>query len=258
MPWTKKSAIKELNELIAETHLIAKQGRTSPEFMRWYLRCVSFLEEVFGGASKYSVFFKTLKFQASGQFFLQGWDLDQELRQRNQQGFIDDLNRCVGIFQGAIDELKRKPLAELYQGKNTPKESSMLVKIVSLAERKLRKVIRAVPKLEKDIQNAFEDLLIGADIQYQRENPHIAYSSKNYIPDFSFPKIDLALDVKLCANPAREKQIIAEMNDDIMAYKTKFGNVAFVIYDVGMIRDVDRFTTEFSNRDDVLITVVKH
>jgi hypothetical protein len=43
-----------------------------------------------------------------------------------------------------------------------------------------------------------------------------------------------------------------------MAYKTKFGNVAFIIYDVGMIRDVDRFTAEFSCRDDVLITVVKH
>ena len=43
-----------------------------------------------------------------------------------------------------------------------------------------------------------------------------------------------------------------------MAYKTKFGNINFVIYDVGMIRDVDRFAAEFVNRDDVLIAIVKH
>jgi len=115
-----------------------------------------------------------------------------------------------------------------------------------------------VPQKEKEVQDAFENLLIGADIAYRREFPHIAYSSKNYVPDFSVDKIDLALDVKLCAKDGREKEIIAEMNDDIMAYKTKFGNVAFVIYDVGIIRDTDRFTAEFSNRDDVLIAMVKH
>jgi len=157
-----------------------------------------------------------------------------------------------------MDELKRKPLTEVYRGKDTPKESSMLIKIVSLAARKLRTVIRAKPKREKDVQDALENLLVGADILYKREHPHIPYSSKNYVPDFSFEKIDLALDVKLCAKLGREKEMIAEMNDDIMAYKSMFGNIAFVIYDLGFIRDADRFTDEFSSRDDVLITVVKH
>ena len=64
--------------------------------------------------------------------------------------------------------------------------------------------------------------------------------------------------MKLCVSDSREKELIAEMNDDIMAYKTKYGNIAFVIYDVGKIRDADRFTSEFSQRDDVLIRVVKH
>ena len=127
----------------------------------------------------------------------------------------------------------------------------------TLAEYKLRKVIRTIPKREKEVQDAFENLLVGADIPYQREHPHIAYSSKKYIPDFSFERIDLAIDMKLCAKDLREKQIIAEMNDDIMAYKTKFGNIAFFIYDIGMIRDVERFTAEFSQSNDIFIRVIK-
>jgi hypothetical protein len=258
MSWTKQAAKKELEALIRETQVVAEHGNASPEFIRWYLRAATFLDEVFGGSSKLVMVFRSLKFQASGSFFPQTWDIQGALDKRHYVAFLDDLNRAIGIFQAALDELLRKSLSEVYHGKNTPKESSTLIRIISLADRRLRKTIRNVPQKEKDVQDAFEVLLIGADIPYRREHPHIAYSSKEYVPDFSFERIDLALDVKLCARDSREKKIIAEINDDIMAYKTKFGNVAFVIYDIGMIRDVDRFTSEFGTKDDVLITVVKH
>jgi hypothetical protein len=226
--------------------------------MRWYLRVATLLEEVFGPASKYYHFFKAVRFYAAGGFILQAWDLQAALDHRHNEGFIDGLNKCIGIFEACIDELERNPISKVYQAKDTPKESSVLIKIMTLADRKLRKTVRSIPQREKDIQDAFENLLIGADMLYRREHPHIAYSSKAYVPDFTFEKIDLALDVKLCAKGAREKEMIAELNDDIMAYKTKFGNVMFVIYDVGMIGDVDRFTSEFKTRDDVIITIIKH
>jgi hypothetical protein len=253
-----KSAIKELEELIDGAQHVADQGRSSPEFMRWYLRAATFLEEVFGPASKYYLFFKTVQFHASGNFIIQAWDLQAALDSRHQEGFIDGLNKCVGIFQACIDELERNPISKLYRAKDTSKESSELIKIISLADRKLRKVVRSIPQHEKEIQDAFESLLIGADIPHRREHPHIAYSSKTYVPDFSFDKIDLVVDVKLCAKRSREKEIIAELNDDIMAYKTKFGNTLFIIYDVGIIRDVDRFASEFTTRDDVVIRIIKH
>ena len=258
MPYTTKAAIKELEELIEGAQEVANQGRNSPEFMRWYLRAAAFLEEVFGPASKYYSFFKAVKFYASGSFFIQAWDLQAAMDQRHHEGFIDGLNRAIGIFQACIDELERNPISKVYRAKDTPKESSALIKIMTLADRKLRKIVRNSPQREKEIQDAFENLLIGADIPYRREFPHIAYSSKTYVPDFTFEKIDLALDVKLCAKGTREKEMIAEMNDDIMAYKTKFGNIMFVIYDVGIIRDVDRFTSEFKTRDDVIVTIIKH
>lgn len=56
----------------------------------------------------------------------------------------------------------------------------------------------------------------------------------------------------------REKEIIAEINDDILAYGTKYGNQIFIVYDNGNIRDVERFCNTFENNEGVLVRVVKH
>ena len=101
-------------------------------------------------------------------------------------------------------------------------------------------------------------MLIGADIPYGRGVDSIEYSSKTYIPDFSLPKINLAVEVKLCNRDGREKEIIAEINDDILAYQTKYENLLFIIYDSGYIRDKDRFSSSFEEHGNVTIRVVKH
>lgn len=126
----------------------------------------------------------------------------------------------------------------------------------SLSEHKLRKVIRTKPEREKEIQDQFENLLIGADIDFEREGPHIDYSSKAYIPDFSFNSIDLAVEIKLCKT--EEKTFIQQINDDILAYKTKFNNLLFIIYDLGVIRDVDTFKQSFEETENVIVHVIKH
>jgi hypothetical protein len=46
------------------------------------------------------------------------------------------------------------------------------------------------------------------------------------------PKIDSALEIKFCGNLNREKSIIPEINDDILAYQTKYRNIFFVVYDI--------------------------
>ena len=128
--------------------------------------------------------------------------------------------------------------------------------IINLGEKKLRKLIREIPSKEKEIQDKFEDLLIANDIEYAKEFPHILYSSKQYIPDFSFEKLNLAVEVKLCK--AEEKLLIAQLNDDILAYRTKFKNILFIIYDLGTIRDLDNFKHSFDEYEDVIVQVVKH
>ena len=132
------------------------------------------------------------------------------------------------------------------------------MRVIALAERKLRKGIRAVPEKEREVQDAFETLLIGADIPHSREGESIEYSSKKYIPDFTIDRADLAIDLKLCAAATHEKSIIAEINDDILAYGTKYGNLLFVVYDCGFIRDTDKFSGVFESSGAVYVRVVKH
>jgi hypothetical protein len=69
---------------------------------------------------------------------------------------------------------------------------------------------------------------------------------------------DLAIDLKLCSCDGREKEIIVELNDDILGYKAQFGNVLFIVYDLGLNRDVELFTSAFEVHANVLVRVVKH
>jgi hypothetical protein len=122
----------------------------------------------------------------------------------------------------------------------------------------LRKVIRNQPTKEREVQDSLENLLIGADITFSREAENIEYSSKTYKPDFTIKQLDLAIEVKLCARDGREKEIIAEINDDILAYQTRYGNILFIIYDVGQIRDSEKFSASFEAHQNVIVRVVKH
>jgi hypothetical protein len=58
------------------------------------------------------------------------------------------------MLLAALDDLERRGIATVYDGKDTPAESSALVKIITLIERKLRKAIRERPEKEKQIQDA--------------------------------------------------------------------------------------------------------
>jgi hypothetical protein len=153
----------------------------------------------------------------------------------------------------ASDQLARKDLELVYEGKGTGPESSSIIRVLNLAS-KVRKLIRDRPEQEK----AFEDLLVGADLAYSREAQRIEYSSKTYVPDFTIRKLDLAIEIKLCNRESREKEIIAEINDDILAYRNEYGNLLFVVYDLGLIRDTDRFTASFEQHQNVIVRVVKH
>jgi hypothetical protein len=123
----------------------------------------------------------------------------------------------------------------VYEGKNTAAESSEIVKIISLLENKLRKVVRNAPSKEKEIQDAVESLFVGANLdgEFTRDKENLVYSSKTYFPDFAFKKINTVVEIKLCDTLQRAKEIIAEINDDILAYKTKYANMIFVVYDLG-------------------------
>lgn len=113
--------------------------------------------------------------------------------------------------------------------------------------------------MEKEIQVALDNIFIGANLdgQYSREKESILYSSKSYIPDFVFDKIDTIVEIKLCKTLDKEKEIISEINDDIVAYKTKHSNLIFVIYDLGIIRDQDQFRSSLEANEQVVVRIIK-
>lgn len=263
--WTKESALKELDRLTAEIDKLRGGAAYSAEHVRWDQTVVALLEEVFGRKSRALVSFAQLTWKHQGQFIV-GGVRDPEgsinpqaaIEREHHKAYLKQLEVARGLLLAARDELERKGLEGVYQGKDTGPEASLLVKVINLAEHKLRRTIRNKPALEKEVQDAFENLLIGAEVPYSRETDKIEYSSKTYIPDFAVGKADLAAEIKLCDTKDREKEIIAEINDDILAYGTKYGNMIFVVYDTGFIRDVERFATHFENNDGVVVRVVKH
>jgi len=256
--WTKEEALKTLKKLAKEAEWLQNSKAFSTEHTLWVTKCLETFEEVFGPASRYYLSFAALTWRESQSFVIRAWDLQDAIDAKHYAAFRRDLGIAKGLLLAAVDYLKRRELAEVYNAKDTGPETSLIFKVLHLAEHQLRKVIRTLPEKESQVQDYFENLLIGADISYGREVDSIEYSSKTYIPDFSLPKINLAVEVKLCNRDGREKEIIAEINDDILAYQTKYENLLFIIYDSGYIRDKDLFSSSFEEHGNVTIRVVKH
>lgn len=264
--WTKESALAELRALANLSKPLAEQKRFSEEHTRWALRTVTCLKEVFGPKSRYYLTFAGFPWGRRGGFLVGGpadpdgsFNPAVAIERKHQEAYEEQLESARGLLLAAADHLERADLDDVYEGKDTPPESSVIVKVINLAEHKLRKAIYDSPGQERDVQNAFESLLVGADLPYSRESERIEYSSKTYAPDFTIPKIDLAIEIKLCNRSGREKEVIAEINDDILAYQTKYGNLLFIVYDVGgFIRDTERFTSSFEENQNVVVRVVKH
>ena len=258
MTWTQDTALKQIQVLIQGIDRVCSAGRHSADHTHWVLNAVSLLSEVFGRHSKYYLTFTGLRWSETSGFVIQSSNIQDAIDRRNELAFERDLAIARGTLEAAHEHLERSGINAVYEGKDTAPESSAIVKVINLVERKLRKVIRSIPADEREVQEAFETLLIGADIPYSRETVALEYSSKTYRPDFSIERLDLAIEVKLCARPGREKEMIAEINDDILAYQTKYGNILFVVYDIGQIRDGERFATPFESCDKVIVRIVKH
>lgn len=144
--------------------------------------------------------------------------------------------------------------------KETKKEPSVkeIDKLKALIQTQLRRNVHEEPKKEAQIQDILETIFNVKGYEFLREKEHIDYSSKTYVPDFTFKKMSTVVEVKLCKTNEKEKRIISEINDDILAYKTRYKNIVFVVYDLGIIRDDILFKKDISNYPDVYVIIVKH
>ena len=113
-----------------------------------------------------------------------------------------------------------------------------------------------------EIQDTIETLLIGKGlckgIDFNREVGRVKVSIKEVIPDFIFPKLGLALEVKFTNDKTKTKRIIDQINADIRAYSKEYSNLLFVVYDIGTITDVNEFKNDIQNKDIINVIIVKH
>lgn len=126
----------------------------------------------------------------------------------------------------------------------------------------LRRAVLRDPENEMYIQDTIEQMLIGKGmskgIDYDREVGRVKVSIKEYKPDFIFPKLDLAFEIKISKTKAKSKEIVDEINADIQAYGKQYSQLLFLIYDIGTIRDEDEFKNDIDNADNIQLVIVKH
>ncbi|GAH80325.1 unnamed protein product, partial [marine sediment metagenome] len=183
---------------------------------------------------------------------------DEMVRKVHHKAYLEQLDIARGLLKAGIDAINAYGIDGAYEAKDTSKEVGEIITLMDLAQNKLRPTVRTIPQDEREVRDKFEDMLVAVGFKYLREQETIDYSSKAYIPDFTFPGIDTALEIKLCNREGRETKIIAEINDDILAYKTRYPNIIFLVYDVGHIRDIDRFKGDIESQEGVIVLVIKH
>jgi len=123
----------------------------------------------------------------------------------------------------------------------------------------LRKSMIEKPTEEKDVCDIIDVMLTCRGYVFKREKILIPYSSKSFKPDFTFDDLSACLEVKLCKTGEKEKELVDEINADIPAYTTKFENVTFLVYDLGVIRDIESFRKDIEmNNPRIKVIIVKH
>ena len=122
----------------------------------------------------------------------------------------------------------------------------------------LRLTIRGVPKYEKEVQDRIEDILRIKQHDFQREQISVSYAGKSYRPDFTSESLNGVVEAKLCNSGNDERNVVEEINSDIPAYKTRYSTLIFVIYDVGIIRDVATLKNDLEKQSGVHVLVIKH
>lgn len=173
----------------------------------------------------------------------------QRLRELYPEGYKED-------FEG--EDVTREILSKISCSRKKLEESEK-DKLLHIVRTSARVLFRKVPDNETDVQDKIEDLLGIKDYEYDREKVSIPYSVTFRKPDFTIDKLETAIEIKLCKEERDVSKIIDEISADITTYKTKYPTIIFIIYDIGIIRDIEKFKTGIEeNNPGVNVIVIKH
>ena len=178
-------------------------------------------------------------------------------RVRRQKEFLKHWNSAgpvMGVYIGWLRERIRK----LESGEIDVITRDFTVDgIAEEIETKFRTLFHAPPEYEREVQKELEKLLTVLDIPHHREQTGIPVSVKTTFPDFTVDELSLAIEVKLIQKSEHEKRIVDEIAADIHNYSSKYSNLLFVIYDIGIIRDFEKFKFNLEP-ENVCLILIKH
>ena len=196
---------------------------------------------------------RLLRFTAEADPAVTGYFRPIELRENSDPAYVSQ--RLWQSFAeqaaGALNSLTSYLQAKL------GKKQQEYEQIIDLIRANLRPAIYEDPKHEREVQNALETIFRARNLDFLREQETVPYSTKRYIPDFTFDRIGLAVEVKLCKDKDREKPMIDEINADILGYGGRYDRCIFVVYDLGFIRDVAQFSGDIEKNPNVHVLIIK-
>lgn len=172
---------------------------------------------------------------------------------------VDLIPTVIQELQGYIQELKEN--VELPEKMKEKKSEIEFLTITDDIFKNFRKNVIKEPQNEKDIQDYLEGFLAVKEYEFKREMESTAFSTKSFKPDFTNKKLKIAIEVKYVDNKNKVNECVEGMSADIKPYSKKWKNILFLVYDKGgNIRDVDDFTKDFNQNNNILIRciVIKH
>lgn len=133
--WTRETGVAELQGLADETLALAEQRRFSEGHTRWIMRVHRVLEDIFGRNSRYYEGFNSLTWEMrAGVPFIGLPDPATAVEREHQKAYLQQLETARGLLLDAKDQLDATGPDAVYEGKDTPPESSALVRVINLAE----------------------------------------------------------------------------------------------------------------------------
>lgn len=249
-----QATIAELRELASQTSHLESDRKGGELHTRWALRVLTLLEDVFGKQSRFFKTFAGLTFRTHKQIVASYDEIDYLLGSANREAYISQLETARGILVASADEVQRKGMINIRRAD----PESPAARVLDLVQNgTFRALVQTKPENEREVQDVFEGMLRATGLAYHREKERIPFSTRSYIPDFTFDAESLAVELKFAKHDGQDREFVAEINDDVCAYSTKWSTLIFVVYDIAGIRDVPRFSTDLE-RENVRVLVVKH
>jgi hypothetical protein len=143
----------------------------------------------------------------------------------------------------------------------TTTTTSGLTKLVSDISNKLIINVHALgkPEREMEVQDAMETMLATLDYDFARSKESHGFAGVGVVPDFTvrLNQVKIPIEVKFTDSDEKVKRVVEEMAADQTKYHSQYNIILFVVYDLGFIVDVGKFSKDFETAGD-LVLVVKH